>query len=241
MKNSVLAAIAALLLGMLGGCASVNTTGYTMRGAPPEDTPPALATSVTVEEPPPPPVEAPPPPPAKNVADGVSTYHYMVNIYPGVGDKFDPNPTLTLDEFNQLGQLDWYCARQVENLKGQAREMTKQAGLYGALQGILGAAGYALGFGSIIEPERYLAAIGLTAAGGGLASGKITFDTTLNVAHGYCMTGMVYKADELEGKLKRIFIVPIYTGQAKLPEVSDKPAPTFTREGGDSAPPPPRF
>jgi hypothetical protein len=64
----------------------------------------------------------------------------------------------------------------------------------------------------------------------------------LNVAHGYCMTGMVYKADRLEGKMSRLQITPLYVGNAKLPVVSDAPAPTFQKKttgGGEFIPLPP--
>lgn len=170
-----------------------------------------------------------------------SSYHYVVLIYPGLDENFDPDPKLVLTEYNQISQLDWYCAKNVDRVKGQAEEMLKQGGTYGGFQGILGALGYQLGFGSLIKPMDYLIAIGLTGVGGGLGSGKITFDMALNTLHGYCMTGMVYKADALEGKLSRVFISPLYTGSAKIPEVTDKVVPTYpARNKAGYVPPPPR-
>lgn len=222
MKRRLLSVLAILATLALGACATMNETGYTVRGGP---------------------AEADPPQPVKTIAEvpaNQSTYHYQVDIYPGLDEKFDPNPKLTLAEHNQLTQLDWYCAKKVGDLEGEFKEMMKQAGIYGVLQGVMGAIGTQLAFGRMVGPLDYLAYIGFTGAGGGLGSGKITYQTMLNVAHGYCMTSMVYKADELEGKLRRITIVPLYTGKAKRLEVSDAPAPTYPERGSRFLPPPPR-
>lgn len=208
---------------LLAACAEMPSDGKTMRGGPPEATMPALPKTVA------------------EVPAGQKTYHYKVDIYPGLDENYDPDPKLTLVEYRQIAQLDHFCAKRVDDLSGQLKEMLKQGGLYGGLQGIFGAMGAKLGFGSLIRPMEYLTYIALTGFGGGLASGKITYDMMLAVAHGYCMTGMVYKADRLEGKLARIFITPLYTGEAKVPEVSDKPAPTYLRGSGERfIPPPPR-
>lgn len=193
-----------------------------MRGGPAEASPPSRANDVSA------------------VSEGQFTHHYRVDIYPGLDENFDPDPKLTLTEYNQLAQLDWYCSKKVGDLEGEIKEMLKQGGIYGGFQGLLGALGARIGFGSAIHPVDYLAYIGMTGLGGGLGSGKITFETMLNVAHGYCMTGMVYKADELEWKLRRIFIVPLHAGKSKLPGVSDAPAPGYSgaRSGGFTPPPP---
>lgn len=167
-----------------------------------------------------------------------STYHYKAFIYPGLDENFDPHPTLTLRELNQLRKLDWYCADQVNGISGRYREMAKQGMTNAVLQGIFGMLGAMAGFGSLIHPDDYLKYVGVTGFGGGLANGTITFDTALNVAHGYCMTGMVYKADELEGKLSRLFIVPFYVGKADLPPASDKAAPNYPARNRFLAPPP---
>lgn len=176
------------------------------------------------------PAEAAPPPPVKIAAEvpkNQFTSGYKVIPYPGSGANFNPKPKLTLDEYTILTQFDWYCAVQAGEMEGELKEMLKQGATYGGFQGVLGAIGYRMGFGNMIQPGDYLVAIGLTAFGGGLGSGKITFETAMAVLQGYCMTGMVYKADELEGKLKRLWIVPLYTGGARLPTVSDTPEPTY--------------
>gem|GEM_PF-4936648 len=214
--------LAILLMAVfIGGCASLGAGNLTMRGSKAEAIPPTKINSISA------------------IPTGQSTYHYKIDIYPGLDDKFDPNPKLTLAEYNQISQLDWYCAKRVDELGGRFQVMLKQGVTYGILQGILGTAGAMIGFGSSIRPSEYLAYIGMTGLGGGLASGTITYDMMLNVAHGYCMTSQVYKADELEGKLKRITIVPLYTGNADLPSVSNAPAPTYSRAREEGFVPPP--
>lgn len=223
----VLLAVASMLF--LNACQTsplIRAGNMTMRGTKAEASPPARVESVKAL------------PSGKNAQ---STYHYKVDIYPGLDENFDPNPRLTLAEYNQLVQLDWYCAKKVDELSGQFGEMSKQGLTYGAFQGVLGALGAKLAFGGVINAVDYLAYIGMTGLGGGLAGGKITYDAALNIAHGYCMTANVYKADELEGKLRRITITPILSGKAKLPEVSEVPAPMYKNNGGNgkSVPPPP--
>ena len=210
MLKKILALVAMLFL---GACSTMKAGDVTMRGGPAEAEPPKTIAL------------------ASGVPHDLRTYHYTVTIYPGVGKNFNPNPKLTLDEYNMLSQLDWYCARKTNEIDGKLAEMGKQGLTYGLFEGVLGALGYQWGFGSMIHPMAYFKAIGLTAAGGGLASGKITMDMALNVVHGYCMTGMVYKADEIENQLTRIFIAPFYAGTAKLSEVSDASAPTFPATG----------
>ncbi len=177
-----------------------------------------------------------------------STWRYHTVIYPGVTDEtFDPNPTLTVEEYNQLKRLDWYCAREAGKFSGAFSEITDTAVLYGVLQGAMGALGSYIGFGGLINPEDYLAQIGFTAAGGGAANGIEKVNYAIAILHGYCMTGMVYKANELEGKLRRIWIIPMSVGEGLLPEVSNRPAPIFRRKGsskpvqeeGTRPPPPP--
>lgn len=175
-----------------------------------------------------------------------STWRYHVIIYPGVTDlTFDPNPTLTTEEYNQLKRLDWYCAREATKFSGAFEEVADTAALYGVLQGVMGALGTYIGFGNLINPEDYLAQIGFTAAGGGAANGVEKVNYAIAILHGYCMTGMVYKANELEGKLRRIWIVPMSVGEGLLPEVSARPAPVFRRKSGQptqeqgTRPPPP--
>lgn len=177
--------------------------------------------------------------PAEPLSDGFS-HDYIVTIYPGLDEKFDPNPQLTFQEKRQLTQLDIYCTGQLDRFSGMFAEMAKQAIGYGVLEGLLGSLAAKWAFGPAIKAVDYMAYIGGTAAGGGLMSGKITYDMARAVAHGYCMTGMVYKADELDHKLRRIFIVPVYTGKARLPGVSDRRAPDYRNEqqGGFIAPPP---
>ncbi len=209
MKSKPQCFVAILAMLAVSACSTINETGYTMRGKPAEASPPSRVNTVSA------------------VPESQSTYHYKVDIYPGLDENFDPDPKLTLTEYNQLTQLDWYCARKVGDMEGEMKEMLKQGVTYGGFQGFLGALGAKMAFGSLIQPVDYLIYIGMTGLGGGLGSGKITFEMALNVAHGYCMTGMTYKADELEGKLRRIFIVPVYTGKARLPAVSEKPAPTY--------------
>lgn len=212
-------AVLATLL-VVAGCASTGTGNLTMRGTKAEATPPAPATSSTQ-------------------ARGAS-HDYVVTIYPGVGQNFNPNPRMTLDEYNQLAQLDWYCTKKIEELSGTGNEMFRQGATYGGFQGFLGALGARLAFGSAISATDYLIYIGATGLGGGLGSGKISAEMARSVAHGYCMTGMIYKADQLEGKLSRLFVIPVYTGKAPIPAVSDAPAPQFPRtdRGGYTSPPP---
>jgi len=218
MRNSILKhGLAVLAMLTLGACATMNDTGRTMDGKPAGATPPKTVKTMA------------------DVPANQSTYHYEILIYPGTGDQFNPDPKLTLTEFSDISKFDWYCAREVSRLEGQFKEMVKQGGTYGAFQGSLGAIGARLAFGNLIRPLEYLQYMGMSGVGGGLASGVITYEQTLNVAHGYCMTGMVYKADELEGKLRRIFIVPLYAGSAKRPAVSEAPAPTY---GGKYLSPP---
>ncbi|MFA5998053.1 MAG: hypothetical protein WC814_01545 [Candidatus Paceibacterota bacterium] len=193
-----------------------------MRGGAAEATPPKITTTAAEV-------------PAKQF-----TSRYKVLIYPGSGANFNPDPKLTPEEYTAISQFDWYCAKKAGEMEGEFNEMLKQGSTYGGFQGSLGALGYRLGFGSLIQPVDYLIAIGLTAFGGGLGSGKITWETAVAVLQGYCMTGMVYKADELEGKLKRIWIAPLYVGGALLPEVSDAPEPTYSRMQRGYLPPLPR-
>lgn len=209
MCRRIFAAAAVIFIALsLNACSTMIERPTTMGGKPAAKDPPALYKS------------------AADIPKGQSSYHWMPIIYPGLGEKFNPRPKLTLKEYNYLYQLDWYCADQTDKIRSlYAEEMGKQGLTYGAFQGILGTVGAMVGFGSAIQPAQYLSYIGFTGLGGGLASGKITVDMALSVAHGYCMTGMVYKADEIDGQLKRIFIVPLYTGHVPLPEVSDQPAP----------------
>lgn len=207
---------------MATGCASLGAGNVTMRNTRAEGTPPARVNSVDA------------------VPVAQSTYHYKVDIYPGLDENFNPDPKLTLAEYNQISQLDWYCAKRVDELSGEFQEMMKQGITYGILEGVLGMFGMMIGFNPVAHPGAYLSYIGLTAAGGGLASGKVTFEETLNVAHGYCMTNMAYKADELEGKLRRVTFTPLYVGSAKLPTVSGASAPTYQNQkwSGGFIPPP---
>ncbi len=166
-----------------------------------------------------------------------TSFHYQVIIYPGLDENFDPNPTLTLAELNQLKQLDEYCAVQtVEALAGLPKEMFRQGITFGLLNAIFGSLGAELAFGSTINPREYFEYFGMAGVGNGTASGINTYQQMENVVQGYCMTGMVYKADELEGKLRRIFIVPMYVGNAEMPEVGDKPAPNFRGGSATSFP-----
>ena len=211
-----------ILVAMLAGCAELGSGNLRDARRKAEAVPPTRVASVS------------------QVPVDQSTYHYKVNIYPGLDERFNPNPKLTLQEYNELGQLDWYCAKQVDELSGEFQEMLKQGVALGVLEGVFGAIGYRLGFGNLIKPSDYFAAIGLTGFGGGLANGWITYRLMLNTAHGYCMTGMVYKADELEGKLRRVFITPLYVGKAKLPHVSTEKPPQFSGQNGRQLPLPPR-
>lgn len=207
-KSMKLFGLAIVAMFAMNGCATV--TPQTIRGKAAEAAPPQ-ATKKAVEVP-------------KNQF----TSRYKVVVYPGSEEKFNPNPSLTLQEYNILSQFDWYCAKQAGEMEGELKEMLKQGATYGGFQGVFGALGYKLGFGSLINPGEYLIAIGLTAFGGGLGSGKITFETAVAVLQGYCVTGMVYKADQLEGKLSRLWIVPLYTGGARVPAVSNTPAPVYS-------------
>ena len=219
MKTMAKLAASLMLAVAVAGCASPLGEPVTMRGET---------------------AEAPPPKPVANAAAvplKLNTHRYKINIYPGLDEKFDPNPTLTPTEFNELSQLDYYCTLQTEKIRGRLEEVVHSGFKYGAFEGVLGMLGTMLGFGSHVHPLAYLAYIGLTGAGGGMANGEDKFEMVLAVAQGYCMTGMVYKADELERKLRRIFITPFYAGEADLPKVSDKPAPTYPN-ASDVAPPP---
>lgn len=225
MKTKVLKyGVAVLAILFLNACASTGTGNLTMRGMKAESVPPATAAKVG------------------DVKAGQFTHDYWVIVYPGVGEKFNPNPRLTLTEYNHLVQLDWYCTKGVsEEFEGKGEEMIRQAITYGSFQGILGALGARLAFGPMIGAADYLAYIGMTGVGGGLGSGKITYEMALSVAHGYCMTLMTYKADRLEGALGRIAISPVYTGKARVPSVSDAPAPSYPNAGRAGAVlPPPR-
>ena len=213
-----LAVLATLLV--VAGCVSTGTGNLTMRGGKAEATPPALATRATE-------------------AKG-ETHDYIVTLYPGVGQNFNPNPRMTLDEYNQLAQLDWFCTKKVEELSGTGNEMFRQGATYGGFQGFLGALGARLAFGPAVNAADYLLYIGATGLGGGLGSGKISAEMARSVAHGYCMTGMIYKADQLEGKLSRLFVIPVYTGKAPVPVVSDASAPAYPRTRSGYIAPPPR-
>lgn len=180
-------------------------------------------------------------PRAMDVPSGETTRDYIVMVYPGVGKNFNPNPKLTLEEHNDIAQLDSYCSAQTERLSGRLKEMAKQGLTYAVLEGLLGSAAARWAFGPAISVAQYFKYIAGTAAGGGLANGTITFDMAKAVTHGYCMTLMTYKADELEGQLKRIGIVPLYTGEAKLPPTGSEPAPKFEHSGREAyLPLPPR-
>ncbi|HUY05177.1 MAG TPA: hypothetical protein VMV62_00420 [Candidatus Paceibacterota bacterium] len=207
---------------LLGACSSMSGP-TTIGGQPAGPTPPEFTGT------------------ASGVPVGLSTYAYQVTVYPGLDGKFDPDPKLTYQEYTEIRQLDWYCARRTDQISGRAKEMWKQAGMYGGFEGVLGTIGALWGFPGA-SAGSYLKYIGATGAGGGLASGSMTFEATLNVAHGYCMTQMVYKSDELEHKLQRISIIPLYTGQAKLPLVTDGPAPAYvwSQKTSTFLPPPPQ-
>ncbi len=209
MFKRIFAAAAVIFIALsLNACSTMIERPTTMGGKPAPEAPPALYKSTA------------------DIPKGQSSYHWMPIIYPGVGEKFNPRPKLTLKEYNYLGQLDWYCADKVDALRPLfIEEMGKQGLTYGFLEAIIGGLGANLAFGPAAPFGKYATYIGLTAGAGGLASGKLTVDMALSVAHGYCMTGMVYKADEIDGELKRIFIVPLYTGHVPLPEVSNDPAP----------------
>ena len=171
-----------------------------------------------------------------------TSFHYKVMIYPGLDENFDPNPKLTFTEFQQLRQLDEYCAVQTrETLAGLPKEMFRQGTIYSILQAVFGTIGAKLAFGSAIEASEYLTYLFGAGFGGGLANGMNTFQLAENVVQGYCMTMMVQKADDLESKLRRIIIVPMYVGSAEMPEVSDNPLPTFSGGSGTTrTTPPPR-
>lgn len=219
----ILRTIAILAIAILISACSSLSPPNTMRGGAPEATPPKITTT------------------AAEVPANQFTSRYKVIIYPGSEENFNPDPKLSLQEYNILGQFDWYCAKKAGEMEGELEEMLKQGATYGGFQGVFGALGYRLGFGSLINPGDYLLAIGLTAFGGGLGSGKITFKTAMAVLQGYCVTGMVYKADQLEGKLQRLFVAPLYVGGARVPTVSDTPAPMYRRGTSDRfIPPPPR-
>ncbi|OGG76342.1 hypothetical protein A2950_01565 [Candidatus Kaiserbacteria bacterium RIFCSPLOWO2_01_FULL_55_19] len=220
MRSKLLFGLA--IVAMLGLTACGTNPPNTMRGQPAEENPPKAIAAVA------------------EVPASQFTSRYKVVIYPGSEEKFNPKPSLTLKEFNILSQFDWYCAKQASEMEGELQEMLKQGATYGGFQGVFGALGYKLGFGSLINPGDYLIAIGLTAFGGGLGSGKITFETAMAVLQGYCVTGMVYKADQLEGKLSRLWIVPLYTGGARVPAVSNRPAPTYSDTRGRRIAPLPR-
>jgi hypothetical protein len=210
-KKIVWIGVTLILTAMLAGCAELGSGNLTMRGVPAEKMPPARVASVS------------------EVPKGLSTYRYMTSIYPGLDENFNPDPKLTLTEWNEIAQFDWYATKETERLRGEFQEMLKQGVTLGVLEGILGAIGYRLGFGALIKPGDYFTAIGLTAAGGGLASGKIMADEVLSITHGYIMMLLVQKAGELEGKLRRIMIIPLFIGRASLPQVSDAPAPEYSR------------
>lgn len=222
MKTRVLQyGLAVLAVLFLGACASTGTNNLAIGSKEPGVVPPAPVAK------------------AADVPAGQYSHDYWVLVYPGLR-KFDPNPRLTLEEYNQLVQLDWYCTKKVkEEFQGKAEEMVRQGLNYGALQGLFGGIAARLAFGPVIDAGQYLAYIGGAGFGGGLASGKVTYEMALSVAHGYCMTLMTYKADQLEGALSRIGVSPVYTGKAKIPVVSDEKAPTFSGGRGDRGMPPP--
>jgi hypothetical protein len=150
-----------------------------------------------------------------------ATYGYMVIPYFGTGANFNPDPAVSTEEANDLRQFDYGCAKKADSLRGVAMEYLKRGATYGALEGLLGTAGMMWGFGSAISPAAYLKEIGLTGAGGGLAGADQTVDNALSLVHGYCMTMQVYKADELEGKMRGITVIPTYTLNATMPDVVD--------------------
>ena len=171
------------------------------------------------------------------------TNYYAVTLYPGTDENFDPNPTLTLQEWNRLSQFNVYCGLRTKETEGRMKEMLGNGVTYGVFQGIFTALGAAWGFGSAVQAVDYLRYAGVAGFGGGMASGTITHTLALRVFHGYCITMQVYKADRLEGKLSRVSVIPIYSGTVPMPKVSDKPEPTFRRSLGSQqpiAPPPPR-
>jgi hypothetical protein len=161
--------------------------------------------------------------------------NFLVTIYPGLGENFNPDPKLTDEELDYLTQLNQSCVIQVGRMHGKLKTMGEHGLTIGALNGIFGAFGANLAFDlSFLD---YLTYIGLNAFGAGTANGKITFDQAVQIAEGYCMTGMVGKAAELDGELRRIFIIPMPVGYADLPEVSDEPAPTFSGGNGTTRTP----
>ena len=207
---------------MASGCASLSAGNVTMRNTKAEDTPPARVSTIS------------------GVPADQSTYHYKVTVYPGLDENFDPNPKICLAEYNQLVQLDWFCAKEVDQLAGEFQEIATQAIAYGVVDGLMTMIGMKLGF-NLEHVGGYFTYGGLAGAGGGAVNGWITYRETLNVAHGYCMTGMLQKAAELEGKLRRITVTPLYVGNAKLPTVSAAPVPTYpkqNKDGGSFLPPP---
>lgn len=213
--------LAILTVIALGACSSVSQIKMMDGGVASLDAPPKAVKTAEVPE-------------------QQFTQHYKVLIYPGLDDKYDPNPKLPILQYNQLRQIDHYCALQVKDLEGEIREMLKQGGTYAVLEGILGSLGAKAAFGSMIRPLEYVQYIGATALGGGLASGKITYDQTVAMAHGYCVTLTAYKADELEGKLRNISIIPLYSGGAKRPAVTDELPPVYTKGNAGFLAPPPR-
>ena len=223
MKKIAKWGLAVLAILLAAGCASTGTGNLAIGSKAAGDKPPAAVAAV------------------KDVPAGQFSHDYLVTIYPGLGKDFNPDPKLTLEEYNQLVQLDWYCTRQIDQFSGKPEEMVRQGLTYGGLEGFLGALGARLAFGPAVHAADYLIYIGATAGGGGLGSGKITYEMAMAVAHGYCMTGMVYKADELDRKLRRLFVVPVYTGKAKVPAVSDATEPRYPgARSGDFIPAPPR-
>jgi hypothetical protein len=177
--------------------------------------------------------------PPKNQAPAAEmTSDYMVLVYQGTGKNFNPNPTITLEEHDDLGNFNKYCTAQAQKLEGRGSEMVSQGALYGALQGVFTAFGARWGFGSMASPNQYFKYAGASGFGGGLANGSITFSEARRMLEGYCRTLMAYKADELEGKLKRIVVAPVYTGSAPMPVVSNAPAPSYPNAGAPRMPPP---
>ena len=201
--------VALAAMGALGltGCSTLSGRAITMNGRVAGDTLPAPIKKVSA-------------------VPKLRTHSYAVLIYPGLGKKYNPNPELTLEELNDIRQLDDYCARQADKVHHDLIEAAEHAGTYGFLEA-LAAWSYKLGFSFVRHAGGYMTVVGLVGAGGGLANEKVAADEFRDYTQYSCMATETQKADELEKKLRRISIAPTPSGSVELPGVSADPAPRY--------------